>query len=274
MDDVTLMLQQHLLKMMSWFHSFCEKNNIRYFALGGTMLGAARHKGFIPWDDDIDVGIPRPDYERLRSLIGNREYEGYYLETPDSTSFEYRYPYCKLYDTRTTLIEHTWPVLVRGVFIDVFPLDGLGNDEENAVNNWKSIVKLSNFIWMRTCAIRKGRSLIKNVAIACAHLLPKIIARDKEILFKMDKMCLSQNYDSCSVIGNVFGNWGRKEIMPLLVMGRPVLYDFCGIKIYGAENADAYLTYLYGNWRKLPPKEKQVSHHDYLEISLFKSYIS
>ena len=70
-------LQNHLMKMMQWFHSYCAKNDIRYYALGGTMLGAVRHNGFIPWDDDIDVGVPRSDYEKLRSMIGNREYEGY-----------------------------------------------------------------------------------------------------------------------------------------------------------------------------------------------------
>ena len=82
MDKTTKELQRHLLGMLIWFHDFCVKNNIRYYALGGTMLGAARHQGFIPWDDDIDVGIPRTDYEKLISLIGNRKIDYYYLETP------------------------------------------------------------------------------------------------------------------------------------------------------------------------------------------------
>lgn len=273
MDNLTLDLQRHLLKMMKWFHHFCEENSIRYFALGGTMLGAMRHKGFIPWDDDIDVGIPRPDYEKLRMLIGNKIHEGYYLETPDSPSFEYRYPYCKLYDTRTTLTEHTWPALARGVFIDVFPLDGLGNDEKNSIKRWNAIMLRSNFMWMRTCAVRKERSLLKNISVVFAHLLPRFVVDDKKILYGMDKMCQLRKYDESGIVGNVFGNWGCKEIMPLSVMGTPVLYDFCDMKIYGAEDGNAYLTRLYGDWNKLPSKEKQVTHHDYLELDLNKGYI-
>ena len=61
-------LQQKLLNMLSWFHDFCEKNNLKYYILYGTLLGAIRHKGFIPWDDDIDVGMPRDDYEKFLNI--------------------------------------------------------------------------------------------------------------------------------------------------------------------------------------------------------------
>jgi len=265
-------LQNHLMHMLKWFHDFCAENDIRYYALGGTMLGAARHSGFIPWDDDIDVGVPRSDYERLRLLIGNREYEGYFFETPDSHSPEYRYPYGKLYDTRTTLTEHTWPALHRGVFIDVFPLDGLGNDENESIQHWSSIVKQSNYLWARTCAVRKERSFVKNAAIVVAHLIPRSVAGEKKVLSQMDLKCKTYDFDNCKYGGNVFGNWGAKEIMPSAIMGHPTLYSFGDLKIYGAERADEYLTHLYGDWRKLPPVEKRITHHDYLELDLNKPY--
>ena len=66
-------LQYQLLEMLRWFHDFCEKNKLRYYVLGGTMLGAIRHKGFIPWDDDIDVGMPRGDYQKLIRLMSKKE---------------------------------------------------------------------------------------------------------------------------------------------------------------------------------------------------------
>ncbi len=266
-------LQNRLIQMMQWFHNYCMNNNIRYYALGGTMLGAIRHGGFIPWDDDIDVGIPRPDYERLRTLIGNKEFETFYFETPDSLYSEYRYPYGKLYDTRTTLTEHTWPALRRGVFIDIFPLDGLGNDEKESTQNWKRIVKKSNYLWARTCAVRKERSMVKNMAIIAAHLIPKGMAGEKKLLYDMDLKCKSYDYYQCIYGGNVFGNWGLKEIMPSSIMGRPTLYRFGDIEIYGAEHADKYLTRLYGDWKKLPPVEKRVTHHDYLELDLSMPYM-
>ena len=266
-------LHSHLMQMMKWFHNFCVNYKIRYYALGGTMLGAIRHQGFIPWDDDIDVGVPRDDYERMKDIIGNRLFDGYYFETMESPAFEYRYPYGKLYDSRTTLVEHTWPALKRGVFIDVFPLDGLGNTQDESINRWKSIMKKANYMLARSCAIRKERSVLKNAAILFAHMIPNPIARDKFILADMEKKCKELDFDECLIGGNIFGNWGIKEIMPSSIMGEPTLYKFGDISIYGAERADDYLTHLYGDWRKLPPKEKQITHHDFLEIDLNKPYI-
>ena len=77
-------LQQELLNMLKWFDGFCRDNNLQYFAVGGTLLGAVRHNGFIPWDDDIDVAMPRPDYDRLAELMGSKIFDHYILETQKS----------------------------------------------------------------------------------------------------------------------------------------------------------------------------------------------
>ena len=271
--DMLTELQSCLLDMLKWFHNFCVSNKLRYYALGGTMLGAVRHKGFIPWDDDIDVGMPRKDYNKLIKMIGDREFEGFYLETPFSRSFNYRYPYCKLYNVNTILVEHTWPLLRRGIFIDVFPLDGLGDSKEEAENRWKSIDSSSKYIWCRTCAVRKGRSPYKNAAIVAAHLIPNFLSNDKNILSKMDKLCQERDFDSVSIGGNVFGNWGLKEVMQTSIMGEPQMYAFENQTIYGAYDFEAYLTNLYGDWRQLPPVEKRVTHHDFIELDLHTPYI-
>lgn len=265
-------LQIHLLEMLKWFHCFCNENHLRYYALGGTMLGAVRHKGFIPWDDDIDVGMPRPDYEKLIQLIGDRECEGYYLETPYSGADEYRYPYSKLYDTGTTLTENTWPALKRGVFIDVFPLDGMGQSEAEGCKRWRSINRMADLIWTRTCAVNKRRAVYKNIAIIFAHMIPDVLFRNKAMLKRIQEECKYIGYADSAVIGNTFGNWGAKEIMPEAVMGKPKLYQFEDTEIFGAEQAGQYLTRLYGAWQELPPAEKRITHHDYLELDLEKPY--
>lgn len=263
--------QKKLLQMFKWFNNLCETNHLTYYALGGTMLGAIRHQGFIPWDDDMDIGLPREDYEKLITFIGDKKVSNYYLETPNSPSSDYRYPYSKLYDTSTTLTENLWPSLKRGIFIDIFPLDNLGNSKKEALNNWNNIFKKSNFVWARTCSLNSKRGWFKNLAILLAHLLP---INDKNFINSLNDRCkeLSQKYTVYG--GNTFGNWGKKEIMPLEIMGIPKKYIFEDTFIYGVKDYEDYLTRLYGDWRELPSKEKRVSHHDYLELDLNKSYLA
>lgn len=258
---------------MRWFHSFCEENGLRYYALGGTMLGAARHQGFIPWDDDIDVGMPREDYEKLAALLQGRSGEQYFLETPDTKAKDYFYPFSKLYDTTTTLVENTKYKIRRGICIDIFPLDGIGNDEEESRRNYPKIKKQYNFLLTRVTGVRKGRKWYKNCAVLFFRLIPGFMLNNKKILKKLVDSCRAYPFDEYKWCGNLCGAWGFKEVMPKAIMGTPTLYQFEDIKIYGAEDFDGYLTSLYGNWRQLPPKEKQVTHHDFIECDLHKSYL-
>lgn len=275
MNKTTLSpLQETLLNMMKWFHSFCVKNHIRYYVLGGTMLGAARHKGFIPWDDDIDVGIPRKDYDKLAELMSEQDCGPYLIETPYSDSLEYCFPYTKIYDTRTTLIENRRMKVVRGAFIDVFPLDGLGNSAEECKANYEQINKKYDLHLSLVGGVRKGRKWYKNLAVIIARCIPSFIINDKKIMADLDRLCASFDYDSMSWICNDLGAWRIKEAMPKSVMGEPTLYQFEDTKVFGASDYNAYLTYLYGDWKQLPPQEKQVTHHDFVYLDLNKSYFN
>ena len=139
-SNETKKLQKRICMILSDFHDFCVENNLQYYAIGGTLLGAMRHHGFIPWDDDADVGMPREDFNRLCELLNGKKIKNQYLlESPLSPDKKYTFPYCKLYDTKTTLIENTRIKLVRGVYIDIFPLDGLGNTKEECKKNYKRI---------------------------------------------------------------------------------------------------------------------------------------
>ena len=262
-------IQQKLLGMVKWFHSLCSDNRLRYYILGGTMLGAVRHKGFIPWDDDIDVGLPRKDYERLKEILKHKNGK-FVLEAPLEKD-DYAYSYCKLYDTSTTLIEKKRFNPKRGIYIDVFPLDGIGSDEQESKKNYKKIKSKINYLSTKTCALRKGRKFYKNAAIIISRILPG--PSWKKTILKINSMGASRDFDESVYIGNLMGAWGYKEVMKREVLGEPTEYVFEDTKLYGPADYDSYLKSLYGNYMQPPPPEKQKSHHDYIYLNLSESYL-
>lgn len=265
-------LQIRLLDMLQWFDGYCRDNNLRYYVLGGTMLGAARHKGFIPWDDDIDVGLPRKDYETLSELMKGLQFEKYEIETVFSNDKAFCYPYSKIYDTETTLVENTGKYLRRGIFLDIFPLDGAGNNEQECKKNYSPIRRKYNFYLSRVCAFKANRTWYKNLAIETAKLIPECLINNRTLRIKLDSMCKSRDFDKEKWVANYFGNWGFREVMPKRIFGNPTEYQFENLKVFGPEQYDEYLTHVYGNWKQLPPKEKRVTHHDFKEYNLSKSY--
>ncbi len=266
-------LKQKLTEMLAWFHDYCISNNLRYYVLGGTMLGAVRHEGFIPWDDDIDVGMPRSDYQKFAELMGTDPVGQYVLETPHSQARDFFYTFSKIYDTTTTLVENTKVGTKRGIYLDLFPLDGLADTQEESRKKFKRVNFRFNLLLARVTGVRKGRSLLKNAAVRILPIIPQFIIDDKELQAHIDDMCRQNDFDKCKYGGNLLGAWRYKEVMEKRIMGKPTLYRFENISVYGAENYDEYLTHLYGDWRKLPPVEKRATHHDFARCDLHKSYL-
>jgi len=271
-NEQSVKLKSLLLEMLSWFHDFCVDNNLRYYVVGGTMLGAVRHQGFIPWDDDIDVGMPRPDYIRLAKLL--KKHTGrYVLETPYTERMDFYYPISKLYDTETTLVENTRYKVKRGIYLDIFPLDGTGNSEEESMSFFRNIKCQRNLLLALTTGIREGRNFWKNAAILLMRCVPDWLLNKKRMLLSLDKLSQQKSFDQSEWVGNMMGNWMERELMPRQVLGTPTQYLFGSLKVFGPEDYDGYLTSLYGNWRELPPPDKRKSHHDYLYIDLENSYL-
>lgn len=265
-------LQSMLLDMFRYFHSFCEEKHLTYYALGGTTLGAVRHQGFIPWDDDIDVGMPRKDYERFISMKEEFRSSRYLLEAPDQKN-KAGYLYCKIYDTATLLIENQHYQEAKGIYLDVFPLDGIGQSRAEGEKNFKKLSGMMNLFYLRACAIAPHRSLVKNAAIAVSRCIPLALLDHRKLAVRIDRGCASRDFDSCAFGGCLMGNWGKREIMEREWFGTPTLLPFEDTVMYCPENTDAYLTQQYGDYRKLPPKEKQVTHHDYVAMDLHRSYL-
>ena len=261
-------IQNKLLNIFKWLIDYLNKNNIRYYAIGGTMLGAVRHKGFIPWDDDIDIGVPRKDYERLISLF-DKQIDHYVLEHPKNDDKDYCYNYAKVYDLDTTLIERGKKRIIRGIYIDVFPLDGIGDDYEESLKNYKILDKKNMLLTMKTSAYRKGRKWWKNIASLLGYLLP---VNCKKTARQIDSLCSRFDFDSSQYVGNLVSTYRSREIMKREIFGKPTVYDFEGLKITGPEKYEEYLTILFGKWYELPPEEKRISGHDKLYLDLENSW--
>ena len=261
-------LQEKLTKMLGWFHNFCVENKLRYYLVSGTMLGATRHQGFIPWDDDIDVGVPRSDYEKLMELL-RKPIDGYIGESAKFHEGKVSFAYGKLYDTETTLIENSKYKNKKGIYIDIFPLDGFGDTQEDGLAYFKKIKFLENILAVRVCAIRKGRSFVKNAAAVAGKLLP---INDQKLIRKIDRLCAQRDFDKCQYVGNMTSVYREREMMPKSYFGTPTPCRFEGLEVWGVEDAEGYLTHLYGNWRQLPPEEKRVSLHDHVYMNLNEPY--
>lgn len=262
-----------LLKMLDWFHGICKEHHLRYYCVGGTMLGAVRHKGFIPWDDDIDVAMPRADYEKLCACAAELETSQYKIEYPTSENKDFTYLYMKIYDASTLLVEHQRKPIKRGVFIDVFPLDGIGEDRASAMGNYIKILRAIRFHATITCAVRQGRTWYKNLSVRLGRLVSPLLVSERALNQRITMMCKCRGFDTCAWVGNLVGNWGCKELMPREYFGEPQEYEFEHIRVWGVAKAHEYLSSLYGNYMQLPPEEKRKTHHDYIACDLNSSYL-
>lgn len=252
--DVNL-LHNRLLDMAKTFHRICIDNNLHYYMLGGTMLGAARHKGFIPWDDDMDFGMPREDYEKFicfSTKLLPQHYELMFYRNTDNSPMHY----IKLIDNRTTLVEASYTNYVEGLYIDIFPLDGAGDGSPLDVLRTKRIIWKQQLI-INHCLTREMVGLRKVLKkYAQMRNLNNLHA-------SIEKLMTAKKLSESTMIANYLGAWAEKEIMPKEIMGTPKLYRFEDTEFYGSNNSDGYLTSLYGDYMKLPPKEKQVFKHNY-----------
>ena len=258
-------LQKRLLEIMKWFHNFCEQNNLQYYALGGTLIGAIRHKGFIPWDDDIDIGMPRNDYEQFIKLTFKKEFGNFIIESLKNKNKDYIWAYSKIYDKSTTFIEEN--KVKRGIFIDVFPIDGVCDKKLMLFGSYIKILVIKKIILSIIAPYRK-RSFIKTIIVKILNKIYSYTQKDKLVNFLIS--IIAKKNKSNYVI-NIFGIYGYKEIVKRKILGTPKKYIFENIYIYGPEYYDDYLKNIYGNYMELPPLEKRIGHKP-IELNLNKSF--
>lgn len=271
MSDIKI-IQDKILFILKEFISICEENNLTYYALGGTLLGAVRHKGFIPWDDDIDIGMPREDYEKFKKVAPDLLPSNYKFLNEDTPG--YKKAFSVIRDDSTKIImNYSKEELVESLWIDVFPLDGMSSNKlKKKIHSFRYLytrmmVQLSQFNSLVNQK-KENRPLTEKVIIGFANAvnIEKIISfswAQKKYLQTIKKYSFNEAF-----AGNYTGAYKLREIVPSDYFGQPVLLQFEDLKLSCPNKFREYLTAIYGaDYMQLPPEEKRVLHH-YKIISL------
>ncbi len=266
--DFDKRMQAQILHVFKFTVNFLENHNLRYIACGGTVLGAVRHKGFIPWDDDMDIYMPRADYEKLLDLKKEAMQDGF--EVLSLRDKGYYLPFAKVSDMHTTLWEAQEYPFIIGIYIDVFPLDHFSCSEAKLVGIQRRSLKkfyhylpsvtdfnLRKFV-KRTWEFDKNFIMLQLQALVL-HPLRKFLLKE----FMDYQKWYSSFYGDMSVCvtqwaGKIFKREWFEDTISL---------PFEDTEIIVPRDYDSYLTCLYGDYMTPPPAEQQVSEHQHFYLN-------
>lgn len=258
------------LELLKKFREICDAEGMNYYLLGGTAIGAVRHRGFIPWDDDIDVGLLRVDYERFLKIAST------YLDTDqrilhytlDKNYVDYT---MKLVNSKMSYLTQREETTVKqNIWIDIFPIDGTPDSEFRKWMHFRRLdlirLKLA-FHYIKDVRIDKKRAIWKKILVWFAKKVPigKLIDPNKE-KEKLDREFKKYSVSESNFIGNYMGAYHEREFFPASYFAEGCKVTFEGEKFMAPKELDKYLTHQYGDYMKLPPENSQIPKHYVLEI--------
>lgn len=257
-------IQNVSLDILKEVHEFCINNGINYTLQGGSLLGAIRHNGFIPWDDDIDIAMPRQDYERFcRSFSSS---VGYKLVCYENCKNDCFIAYARVFDTKFTFVDCSmlpWTKSPVGVWIDIFPLDGASDDYSKEKKRNRKIWRL----WLNTLRVRRSyRSFDKEegmynkiklfgrkLVFSKIHLIAPFIRMCKEIPFGS-----TNHYINAAFPGYQMNEYHRMEVLDTYIP-----HKFEDTYFYIMSGYDEALREKYGDYMSLPPINQRRPKQDY-----------
>ncbi len=260
-------VQSISLNILKYIDKVCKENNIQYFLAGGTALGAVRHGGFIPWDDDIDITMTRPNYNKFLEIMDKTESKQFKCLHHGKNFPNYCYRFAKVVDLSTTLTEGEFinnPDL--GVFVDVFPADGIDKSKANKII--KKVNFYASMIWVSSAKkyIKSTKGSLRNLIKYCAYTYAKLLGW-KYWLKKHETLTQKFDYEKSNNVLVYCGVYGLKELFDKRMYEELTEIKFEDSKFPMLINYDTYLTALYGDYMTPPPIEKQIPHHD---IKIYK----
>lgn len=255
-------IQREEVQMLKDLVQYLESNKLTYYLCGGSLLGAIRHHGFIPWDDDIDILMPRKDYEQLMRLSKNLRIKGY-LEVHSLTNKNLNDPFCKVLNMNTEMDKYYIDDdFDRHLWIDIFPMDGLSKTQ--IVN--RIIYKIIIFLRRLNVMLKAKQNIIDHESKSNFRRCIKVIFRiflspikTRWIALLIEKIALLHPFDKCQFVGGVVWGYGPQEkLEKSKLQDTTVIFE--GLEVNTFACWDEYLTNLYGDYMKLPPEDKRISH--------------
>jgi lipopolysaccharide cholinephosphotransferase len=253
-------IQARELKMLKYFKKICEKYHLRYYLAGGTLLGAVRHEGFIPWDDDIDILMPRPDYNKLQKIIKRQPLlPRYRFHSSDLGNLND--PFCKLFDL-STKVDKKWIADQYDchLWIDIFPMDGVPEDDKEVEKIYKKVKRARRILRFMKAKDGMGKTKLRALVKPLLKPFALLVFGKKRTVHYIERIAKKYPFEECkSVAGVVFG-YGPEEKMDResYVEGIPMKFENCTVMAPGCY--DAYLSGLFGDYMQLPPEDKRQVH--------------
>ena len=256
-------VQQVSLDILKDVHEFCVENNIKYTLFSGTLIGAIRHHGFIPWDDDLDIAFTRPEYEKfIRSYQSKK---GYKLFCRERQGKDFYLSYGRICEMQKTFVDDSffpWTKQKKGIWIDVFPLDGAEEDYAKAEQECERIYQ----VWHRGVMMRQGLRPLS--AADGIHAKLGLLKRRSWFLFQSDifdkhiQMCkripFGQTANYCHY---AWTGWKMREYYKTSAFSDYILQPFEDGMFYVMQDYDGALRAKYGDYMQLPPVEERKSRH-------------
>ena len=250
-------IREIIFSMLLKLAEYCDKKGLRYYLCAGTLLGAVRHRDFIPWDDDVDIFMPRPDYMRLHSLLKEEYIETYY-QLRSNIMGNSVIPFAKIVDTRTVAVTK-FNNLDNVLWIDIFPLDGAPSDEKQCrkllekAKRWRSLFSYSaaNF----GTGITKWKATAKLPLLLIAHMVGC-----EKCAERLSKIANTYKFDESDYIAEIVWTVGKQDRLKKSEYLEYVDLEFHGHMFHAPACWDRYLQNIYGDYMKLPQKSKRYSH--------------
>lgn len=248
------------LDILKWFDEFCSSHNLQYFIYAGTLLGAVRHHGFIPWDDDIDIIMFRKEYEDLVNIVKKNNKDRYFFLLPELES-NYYYTFGKLIDSKTILKEsYTGKAENLGVYIDIFILDTDIEDIKQRKKDQKILEKMIMVLSFFTSRRHSSKGFKRLVAEFCSKF-SFLINKNK-----MKNKCIQyaakyRNNNSILVSSRCGGAYNENTVYKREWFSNKVYMKFEGIDFPAPFGYHELLSKMYGNYMELPPKNQRISNH-------------